>query len=233
MEPKDVRIVGRPIEITEDSFSVLLGSGLHVPKDSTSGIPPSSSWHMSKRASDLEEAAVPPDQVEALRWLREKRGRIDFGKAYTHQDPYGVRVQVPVRPVTIQFPYFGYKLGCNVIETSGATLSEAVASAVAALVDEDPMSTYPGRNVGFDRVLAKIGDAEVRVADLCGLIRDYYGSGHSTGGALHCVLDDGNMEDGHIYSMDPNDKAAVLIAELLKRVPEDERKRLYERGYGR
>ncbi len=236
---KDVRISGRPIEITEDSFSVLVGSGLHVPRDSATGIAPRDSWHMSKRAAELADSDVAEDQRDALRWLRAKRGRVDFGKAYSHQDPYGVRVQVPTRPVTIQFPYFGIKWSVDVIEASGATLSEAVANATGAIADDDPLSTYPGRDAGFDRVLVKVGKADLRVADLCALIRDYMKE-HSTGGALHCSLSDGNMEGDLLWEVDfwrdkngADDKAARLIGELLMLMTVDERKALYERGYGR
>ena len=236
-EPKDVMIPGRPIEITEDSFSVMLGSGLRVPRDSASGIPPRDSWHMAKDAADLADDAVPADHVEALQWLRAKRGRIDFGKAYSHQDPYGIRVQVPERPVTIQFPYFGVKYRANIIETSGATLSEAVAQAVLALFEQPQEDTYPGRDTGLDRVLAVVGDAVVRVSDLLALIRDYYRV-NSTGGSLHSELDDQNLEDRHVdhgirYAREQKDGAAVLIGTLLRLMPEAERLRLRERGYGR
>lgn len=97
------------------------------------------------------------------------------------------------------------------------------------------------------KVLLKVGRAEFRVADLMALIRDYYDA-HPTGGALHCCLDDGNM-DGVEYELDhalngwsftrcdqahhvPPDPAAALIAELLLLMSERDRFMLYRRGYG-
>lgn len=93
--------------------------------------------------------------------------------------------------------------------------------------------------MNLDRVLLKVGKADFRIADLCALIRDYMEE-RPTGGALHCALSDGNMTGDVRWEPDfwrekkgTDDKAARLIGELLMLMTQDEREKLYERGYGR
>jgi hypothetical protein len=197
---------------------------------------------MAKKALDMKDDEVPPEDLEALRWVREKRGMIELGKPYTIQKfsaplqiPY--KEDVPARLVTVEVPTFTYgSSGCA--KGRGATLREAVQNTKEALRFTDPEDTYPVRDEGLERVLLKVGSAEFRVADLCALIRDYYDDDHPTGGTLHCALDDGNMLDAQIDAeiqdaKASGDRAALLIAELLRLVPQEARIKLYDRGYGR
>lgn len=226
----DKRISNRPIEIGEvEAFQVAIGYAAD---------PFGPHRFRVKKAKDVEDKDVAPEDLDAIRWLREKRGSLEDGKAYRIQrysqaldTPYSD--DVAARPVTVAIQVFQAGSSDRLVGR-GTTLSLAVHDAQVKLAALGPgFRTYPEFNAGLDRVLLKVGEADFRVADLLALIRDYYDDDHSTGGNLHCVLDDGNMGDGHIRSFDPNDKAAVLIAELLKLVPEAERFRLYERGYGR
>jgi len=231
MSDTPIEIMGRPIEFSEvESFEVRLSAPQHAD-------PMGSHRHRAKKASDMEDKEVSTEDIEALRWVREKKGVVELGKPYTisrYSDALkaSYKEDVPARPVAVEVPVF-YPATSRYALGRGPTLRLAVEAAKAVIESMGPgVRTYPEFNDGLDRVLLKVGSADFRVADLCALIRDYYDD-HSTGGALHCVLDDGNMGDGHIESFDPDDKAACLIAELLKLVPEDERKKLYERGYGR
>lgn len=226
----DKRISNRPIEFGEvEAFQVKIGYAAD---------PFGPHRFRVKKAKNVDDKDVAAEDLDALCWLREKRGLLEDGKAYRIQrynqaldTPYVD--EVPVRPVAVEIPAF-YPGTSTTVTGRGDTLRAAVADAQAALATlGSEIRTYPEFNTGLDRVLLKVGEADFRVADLLALIRDYYDDDHSTGGNLHCVLDDGNMGDGHIRSFDPNDKAAVLIAELLKLVPEAERFKLYERGYGR
>lgn len=232
--------MSEPIDLTGvDSFSVQLN---YPPRESG----PMEHRHMALKATDVHDTSVDPLDRAALAWLREKKGVIEFGKPYRHQTWAGLRVDIPARPVAIEIPFFGSGCGdanqwvyCRAATASGTTLRDAVAALQALLVQADakPEDTYPGHNALLNRVLLNVGLAEFRVGDLCALIRDYYEE-HSVGGALHAELDDGNMEDRHIdsasrYAREHGDRAAGLIAELLRLMPEDERQRLYARGYGR
>lgn len=224
-------MTGRPIEFAEnEAFQVTLSS---QPLRDAFG----PRRFRIKKARDARDEDFSGADLDAIRWLREKRGVYEDGAPYSIQrigplgNPY--REEVPVAHVTVEVPVF-YPGTSSTIAGRGRTLGGAVEAAKTTLMTlGDSVRTYPEFNAGLDRVLLKVGEAELRVADLCALIRDYYDDDHSTGGALHCVLDDGNMGDGHIRSDDPDDKAAVLIAELLKLMTTDERQKLYERGYGR
>ena len=183
---------GRPIEFGEaDSFEVKLSYPTR--KDLMEH------RHRAKKALDMEDKEVPAEDLEALRWVREKKGVIELGKPYTIsrfseplQTPY--KEAIPERPVTVEVPVFWPgTLGDGIGQ--GKTLREAVEATKAAIKRMGPLvRTYPEYNTGLDRVLLKVGEAEVTVSTLCALIRDYYDDDHGTGGALHCVLDDGNME---------------------------------------
>jgi hypothetical protein len=228
----DKRISNRPIEIGEvEAFQVYI-------EPTRMSDPLGQHRFRAKKAINVRDEDVAPADLDALRWLRAKRGLLEDGAPYVMQRysqalgvPY--RDEIPQRAVTVEIQVFQAGSSDRLVG-HGLTLSLAVHDAQVKLTALGPgFRTYPEFDAGLDRVLLKVGEADFRVADLLALIRDYYDDDHSTGGALHCVLDDGNMGDGHIHSFDPNDKAAVLIAELLKLVPEAERFRLYERGYGR
>lgn len=195
-----------------------------------------------KSAEHLDLASVPAVDRDALAWLKQRRGLIDFGEPYTIQrfsDTLGVSYQdnVPARPITVSVPVFFGGTECAPQETSGATLREAVEK-VQRQIEGCALDTYAEMDRYLGRVLTTVGSAEFRVADLLALIRDYYDNGNPTGGSLHGSLDDGNMDDAQLvfeidYAKERGDKTAVLIAELLRLVPPAEREALYHRGYGR
>lgn len=228
----------KPIEIGDaDFFQVELSHPTATRRDAMEH------RFRAKKAIDVKDDEVAHEDLEALRWLREKRGVVEDGKSYTIQKfsealqvPY--KETVPARPVTVEIPTFcngcdGAALG------SGPTLRDAVEAVKAVVSQLEPGDTYPGRNEGLDRVLVESGPVKVRVSDLCALIRDYMDE-HPSGGTLHCSLSDGNMEGDVRWEVDHvkerygvDDPAARLIAELLMLMPEDARKKLYERGFGR
>jgi hypothetical protein len=224
---------GKPIELSEvDSFSV----EIRYPTPSPDLMGPHR--HRARKAVDVSDNHVDSVDLEALKWLREKKGLVEFGKAYRHMSAAG-KVEHPERPVTIEIPFFGDHR--HVLLAQGVTLRAAV-SALADLLllsHATPEHTYPGHNKLLKKVLAKVGQVDVHVSDLCALIRDYLEEdGHSCGGNLHIYLSDGNVRDGDVEfckknARDQNDSAALLIAELLSLLPESERTLLHERGYGR
>jgi hypothetical protein len=60
--------------------------------------------------------------------------------------------------------------------------------------------------------------------------------GNCTGGSLHIVLDDGNVEDGHVrhcldYATAKGDTDGVLLAETLLRMSKTQRLKLARRFY--
>ena len=64
------------------------------------------------------------------------------------------------------------------------------------------------------------------------IIQRYYSYGNTTGGTLHIVLDDGNLEDGHIeFCLEEatrnNDTQAVFIARMLLNMSMTQRRKLY------
>lgn len=224
----------RPIEFGEsESFQVILpASYLREHVD-----PLAPHRHRMKRAKDVNEKSVDARELGALAWLREKRAMIEFGDPYTLQCADGSRRQFEKRPVTVEIPTFG--CGRDVGIASGPTLGEAVEAAKVAISQLGPEDTYPGRDVGLDRVILSTDGVELRVADLLRLVRDYLrDDGNCVGGALHCSLEDGNLDDrGLEWERDEarksGDTSAVLIAGLFLRLPVEERRRLYERGFGR
>src|SRR5579885_3643215 len=123
---------------------------------------------MAKKALEMKDSEVPAEDLEALKWVREKRGIIELGKPYTIQKfsaplqtPY--KEDVPARPVTVEIPTFAY--GSYGWATGrGATLREAVQNTKEAIRHLDPEDTYPAHNEGLDRVLLKVGSAEITVA---------------------------------------------------------------------
>lgn len=227
--------MSKPIEIGDaDAFEVRLPlPELRVRHD-----------YPAKKAKDIEDKEVAAEDLEALGWVRAKKGWVDLGQPYTItrysealQTSY--KDEVPARPVRVEVPVH-YPGTISAATGSGKTLREAVESTKGAILALGPgVRTYPEFDEGLDRLLLKVGSAGLRVADLCALIRDYYEE-HPTGGALHCSLDDGNMTGDVRWEVDywrerngVDDKEARLIGELLMLMSEDERKRLYERGYGR
>ena len=231
-------MTGQPIEIGDaDSFEVRLN---YAPRQDAMG----PHRHRAKKALDMKDDEVPAEDLEALKWVREKKGTIELGKPYTIskfsdalQTAY--KESVPARPVTVEVPVFwpgahDSAVGC------GSSLRSAVSATEKAIALKGPLvRTYPEYDTGLDRVLLVVGKAELRVSDLCALIRDYYEE-RPTGGSLHCSLDDGNMEGDVRWEVDHardrdgvEDHAARLIGELLMLMTSDERKKLYERGYGR
>lgn len=227
--------MSRPIEIGDaDAFEVRLPlPELRVRHD-----------YPTKKAKDIEDKEVAAEDLDLLRWLQAKKGWVDLGRPYTIarysealQTSY--KDEVPARPVRVEVPVH-YPGTISAATGSGNTLREAVESTKSAIMALGPGArTYPEFDEGLDRVLLTVGKAEFRVADLCALIRDYMEE-HPSGGALHCSLSDGNMEGDVRWEPDHcrerdgvDDKEARLIGELLMLMPEDERKKLYERGYGR
>ena len=72
--------------------------------------------------------------------------------------------------------------------------------------------------------------------NLCKMIQAYY-EYEVVGGALHIVLDDGNLEDKHIHwcisapIKERNDKAALDIANELLKMSFSARNRLYNKEW--
>ena len=67
------------------------------------------------------------------------------------------------------------------------------------------------------------------------LISFYYET-EITGGNLHIVLDDGNVEDGNIYfcqqeAESANDRLGYLIATILRSFTEEEREYMYNHNW--
>jgi hypothetical protein len=68
------------------------------------------------------------------------------------------------------------------------------------------------------------------------LIQEYYVD-NCVGGTLHIVLDDGNVEGSHIHwciensIKEHNDNRALVIAEALLELTEDERQDMYEKDW--
>lgn len=227
----DKRISNRPIEFGEtEAFAVRIEPSVY--HDPLGG-----RRFRAKKAKDVKDKDVEQEDLDALRWLREKRGLFEDGQAFKIQRHSQVldasyTDEVQATHVTVEVPAF-FPGASTRIYGAGLTLRAAVGDAKRKIEELGAdVRTYPEFNTGLDRVLLKVGAAELRVADLCALIRDYYDDDNPCGGNLHCALDDGGMK-GRIVSFDPNDKAAVLIAELLNLMSEDEREKLYERGYGR
>ena len=73
----------------------------------------------------------------------------------------------------------------------------------------------------------------LKLRELCELIQEYY-LDNSSGGTLHIVLDDGNLEEHHIQwcldnsIKDGKDERAKVIAEKLLKATPAKRLRLYE-----
>lgn len=72
--------------------------------------------------------------------------------------------------------------------------------------------------------------------ELCRRIQDYYYY-EPVGGALHIVLDDGNVEDHHIHwclensISEAKDEEAEYIANELLKLTESEREKLYDNNW--
>ena len=79
----------------------------------------------------------------------------------------------------------------------------------------------------------KLMDKKPTVPEVLPLIKSYYAKPlNGVGGSLHIVLEDGNIEDGHIeyckqYAIEQNDTDGVMIADLLLRMSETQRWKLY------
>lgn len=89
----------------------------------------------------------------------------------------------------------------------------------------------------LERELSEIelNEEEISVINLLYCLIDYYYDvmGFSTGGPLHIVLDDYNLEDGHILSckkhcIEIKDAFGMLICEALLKLPEDKREAIFE-----
>lgn len=70
------------------------------------------------------------------------------------------------------------------------------------------------------------------VPEVLPLVRDYYAD-HMTGGILHVVLDDGNLEDGHIkgcieQAVLEGDARAEAIGRMMLQMTRTQRRRVYE-----
>lgn len=69
------------------------------------------------------------------------------------------------------------------------------------------------------------------------LIKFYYEDlGNSAGGNFHIVLDDGNIEDGHVLFCQQqaeknNDTFGIFLGQILMTFTEDERKKMYEEDW--
>lgn len=248
-EPKKT---GSPIEIASDAD--VLQFTLPMPP-TTCALADGRLEHRSRteKARAVDRSKVDSADHEALDWLVAKKGIVDFGKPYKIQKFSGFHTgqnqqppkpgescveSVPHRLVGVEVPIFN--AGLRSATGYGATLREAVEDLKRKIPTMGPhVETYPERNRGLDASLFKVGSADFRVADLLALIRDYYDEdGNVCGGSLHCSLDDGNVNDHGIESdgkraQELGDRSGHLIAELLKLVPEAERKRIYDRGYGR
>lgn len=69
------------------------------------------------------------------------------------------------------------------------------------------------------------------VPEVLPLVKEYY-KDNPTGGCLHIVLDDGNIEDSHVkycleYSKEKNDLRAIKLSELLLQMSKTQRKKIY------
>lgn len=72
------------------------------------------------------------------------------------------------------------------------------------------------------------------VDEMIPVVRDYYLPDNPTGGCLHVVLDDGNLEDADIYGCiafaeQEGDATAVSLARMLLELTADEREELYDK----
>lgn len=73
-----------------------------------------------------------------------------------------------------------------------------------------------------------------KLKDLIYLAWEHYqGAGNEAGGALHIVLDDGNVEKSHVewcrnYAASEGDVDAVMLCDELLAVSERMRERLYQ-----
>lgn len=80
--------------------------------------------------------------------------------------------------------------------------------------------------------------AKPTVPEVLPLVWAYYAKeGNGTGGSLHIVLEDENIEDHHVrfclqWARDHNDPDGIALAELLLRMSHTQRKELSRRAYG-
>ena len=71
------------------------------------------------------------------------------------------------------------------------------------------------------------------IPEVIPLIREYYEiPGNGAGGNLHIVLDDGNIESGHIefcksQCVDKSDDMGLVICNLLLRMSKTQRKKIF------
>lgn len=199
-----------------------------------------------RRAEDVKDDEVAPGDLEALRWLREARGRVDFGEpageTQARLKSAGLVAPTPAnsRVVRVELPYWcGSALGT--MAARGASLSIVVDSLkndpLLDGLDGDFFPALSRRDDFLKKPITKIGSADFTIEDLATLIRDYYDDENPCGGNLHCALDDGNVEDHHVQadlreSLERGDLRAALIAQTLLLMPLEDRQALYERGYG-
>lgn len=73
------------------------------------------------------------------------------------------------------------------------------------------------------------------IDEVVALARDYYAIPENiVGGSFHIVLDDGNIEDGHVdwcrgYAHGSKDRAGSDLGDALARLSEFERESVYDR----
>ena len=70
-----------------------------------------------------------------------------------------------------------------------------------------------------------------RVPEVSPLVRAYYDLGNITGGSLHIVLDDGNVEDHHVqfcvqYAIDHGDRPGEVLGRVLMLMSKTQRGRV-------
>jgi hypothetical protein len=78
--------------------------------------------------------------------------------------------------------------------------------------------------------------ARLTIPDVLPLVRDYYVE-HSTGGSLHIVLDDGNVENAHVdfcieWAIEHDDAEGEKLARLIRTMTKTQRRKLYQADKG-
>lgn len=77
---------------------------------------------------------------------------------------------------------------------------------------------------------------KLTVPEVMPLVLEYC-SRNLTGGSLHIVLDDGNIDDDDIlfcreYAVEQDDESGVELADLLLQMSKTQRKKIYMRSHG-
>lgn len=74
-------------------------------------------------------------------------------------------------------------------------------------------------------------DAKPTIPEVLPLVRAYYAKGNYAGGALHIVLEDGNVKDSDVrfcisWARQENDADGLALAELLLKMSKTQRIKL-------